>query len=43
MPQDHEHFMHLALYEANKSGEAVGRPIGAVMVCDEEVEGRSSL
>ena len=41
MPKNHEHFMHLALDEAKKSGEAVGRPVGAVMVCNEEVVGRS--
>ena len=41
MPQHHGHYMRQALDEANKSGEAVGRPVGAVMVCDEEVVGRS--
>ena len=41
MPQNHEHFRHRALYEAHLSGEAVGRPVGAVIVCDGEVEGRS--
>ena len=33
--------MRQALDEANLSGEAVGRPVGAVMVYDGEVVGRS--
>ena len=41
MPQNHEHFMRLALDEANKAGEAVGRPVGAVIVYEDAVVGRS--
>ena len=41
MPQHHAHYMRQALDEANKSGEAVGRPVGAVIVLDGEVLGRS--
>ncbi len=41
MPQNHEHFMRLALDEANKSGEAVGRPVGTVIVYEGAVVGRS--
>jgi len=41
MTQTHEDFMRLALDEANKAGEAVGRPVGSILVYEGAVVGRS--
>jgi tRNA(adenine34) deaminase len=41
MTQTHEDSMRLALDEANKSGEAVGRPVGSIIVYEGAVVGRS--
>ena len=37
---DHEHFMGQALIEATAAGQAGDRPIGAVIVCDNEIVAR---
>lgn len=41
MTQTYEDFMRLALDEANKSGAAVGRPVGSIIVHEGAVVGRS--
>ena len=41
MTQIQEDLMRLALDEANKSGEAVGRPVGSIIVYEGAVVGRS--
>ena len=41
MQQAHEEFMRAALADAEKSGRTVGRPIGAVVVREAAVLGRS--
>ncbi len=41
MQHDHEPYMRLALDEANRSGEAVNRAVGAVIVHEGKVVGQS--